>query len=201
MSSRFMSLVGLALIIGALTLGLAWYTSSPLVKRVEASVNASSDSVVRTSSDTASILGTPTISAAFIDEVLAHYGSPAAGTGKALYEDGGMYGIDPAFALAFFWHESQFGLKGAAHDTKSLGNIICTPGYPSCIGRFRAYSSWEAGYLDWFRLLKSEYIPRGLTTVDTIIPVYAPGSENNVPAYVSSVRSMVAALRSGRMGV
>ncbi|EFH87268.1 glucosaminidase domain-containing protein [Ktedonobacter racemifer] len=199
--SRFMSLFGLLLIIGAFTLGLAWYSSSPLVKRVEASGNTLSDGVVRMSSDTASILGTPSISAAFIDKVLAHYGSPAAGTGKALYEDGDMYGIDPAFALAFFWHESTFGLYGAAHATKSLGNIICTSGYPSCIGRFRAYSSWEAGYLDWFRLLKSEYIPRGLTTVDAIIPVYAPGSENNVPAYVSAVKQMVAALRSGRMGV
>ncbi|GHO52182.1 glucosaminidase domain-containing protein [Ktedonobacter robiniae] len=199
--SRFINLFGLLLIIGAFTVGLAWYSSAPLVKRVKASVNASSDSVVRTSSDTASILGTPTISAAFIDQVLAHYGSPAAGTGKALYEDGGMYGIDPAFALAFFWHESKFGLYGAAHDTKSLGNIICTSGYPSCIGRFRAYSSWAAGYLDWFRLLKSEYIPRGLTTVDTIIPVYAPGSENNVPAYVSAVKQMVVALRSGHLEV
>ena len=51
------------------------------------------------------VTGPPTISAAFIDQVLSASGSPAAGTGQALYELGVETGIDPVYALAFFLHE------------------------------------------------------------------------------------------------
>ncbi len=51
------------------------------------------------------VLGKPTITADFINQVLASYNSPAAGKGQALYGLGVKYGIDPAFALAFFMHE------------------------------------------------------------------------------------------------
>src|SRR5579859_6395386 len=65
-----------------------------------------------------SVVGPPTVSAAFINRVLAAYHSPAAGKGQALYDLGVKYGIDPAFALAFFMHESSFGTSGEA--AKSL---------------------------------------------------------------------------------
>src|SRR5438128_2528842 len=61
-----------------------------------------------------SVLSAPTITADFINRVLASYNSPAAGKGQALYNYGVQYGIDPAFALAFFLHESQFGTAGVA---------------------------------------------------------------------------------------
>src|SRR6476620_9551319 len=41
--------------------------------------------------------GNPTISADFINNVLAHYDSPASGKGQALYDDGVKYDIDPAY--------------------------------------------------------------------------------------------------------
>src|SRR6266700_4416983 len=53
-----------------------------------------------------SIEGKPTLSAAFVDKVLAAAGSKAAGTGQALYDRSVQYGIDDAYALAFFQHES-----------------------------------------------------------------------------------------------
>lgn len=56
-------------------------------------------------SDASSVVGPPTVTAAFIDRVLIAYGSPAAGTGQALYDEGVATGIDPVFALAFFLHE------------------------------------------------------------------------------------------------
>src|SRR5258708_10586270 len=59
-----------------------------------------------------SVVGAPTISADFIDKVLAAYGSPASGKGQALYDLGVKYGIDPVFALAMFQHESSFGKTG-----------------------------------------------------------------------------------------
>ncbi len=52
-----------------------------------------------------SVVGEPTIDAAVVDAVLAKYGSPAAGTGRAWVQLGQQYGIDPAYALAFFIHE------------------------------------------------------------------------------------------------
>ncbi|HLX40890.1 MAG TPA: hypothetical protein VKR42_10165, partial [Ktedonobacteraceae bacterium] len=49
-----------------------------------------------------SVIGKPTITADFINRVLSAYNSPAAGKGQSLYDLGVKYGIDPAFALAFF---------------------------------------------------------------------------------------------------
>ena len=144
------------------------------------------------------VVGRPTMSAHFINRVLAAYHSPAANTGQALHDDGVMYGIDPVFALAFFLHESNFGTAGIAQVTHSLGNIRCTPGYPSCYQGFRQYSTWQDGYLDWYKLIRNIYVTQWrLTTVDQIIPVYAPSSDNNnVQAYIAAVEQAVIAWRS-----
>ncbi len=80
-------------------------------------------------SQTYEVLGQPSLSADFINQVLDHYQSPAAGKGKALYDYGVKYGIDPAYALAFFMHESSFGKTGVAKVTRSLGNIRASGGY------------------------------------------------------------------------
>src|SRR5919202_1805700 len=122
-------------------------------------------------------MGPPTISVAQIERVLAQYGSPAAGLGQKLYDLGVKYGINPAFALAFFVHESGCGTKGVARFTKSLGNIRWTPGFDSYEG-YRNYSSWEAGMEDWYGLIRDQYVQQwGLSTVDAIIPVYAPSAD------------------------
>src|SRR5579885_485567 len=80
------------------------------------------------------VTGSPSISAAFINRVLAAYRSPAANTGQALYSLGVRYDIDPAYALAFFMHESGFGRYGMATVTRSLGNLRCIPAYPCLNG-------------------------------------------------------------------
>src|SRR6266516_4305998 len=69
-----------------------------------------------------SVLGPPSVSATFINRVLAAYHSPAAGLGQALYDDGVNTGIDPVYVLAFFMHESSFGTTGEARKTLALGN-------------------------------------------------------------------------------
>ena len=148
-----------------------------------------------------SVIGRPSLSASFINHVLTVYHSPATGLGQAMYADSLHAGIDDVFALAFFFHESQFGRLGIAAVTHSLGNIVCTLGYPSCIGRFRSYASWKAGCLDWFHLITSLYVPRGLTTVERIVPIYAPASENDVSAYIAAVMAAVTTWRSGRVEV
>src|SRR5207248_996056 len=79
------------------------------------------------------------------------------GTGQALYDLSLRYGIADEYALAFFLHESSFGTTGVARVTRSLGNIRCSDGY-RCIDGYRAYLTWEAGYEDWYKLIKDGYL-------------------------------------------
>src|SRR5947209_7914307 len=71
-----------------------------------------------------SVVGKPSLSVDFMNKVLAYYHSPAAGKAQALYDDGIKYGLDSAYALAFFMHESSFGTTGVARVTLSLSNKI-----------------------------------------------------------------------------
>lgn len=147
-----------------------------------------------------SIVGRPSLSPDFINRVLALAQSPASGTGQALYDLSQKEGIDDAYALAFFQHESSFGTTGVARFTRSLGNIRCSSGY-TCIDGFRAYASWQAGYADWYQLIRNLYIGQWhLTTVAQIIPVYAPGSDgNNVSGYIAAIEQAVAQWRRGEI--
>lgn len=148
----------------------------------------------------------PSVSAQQIDRILASYNSPATGSGAVWYNLGVRYGIDPAFAVAFFIHESGAGtaqnwagLKPDGSTTHNVGNIICA-GYPTCFNRFRDYPSWEAGIEDWYRLIDVEYLQgRGHRTVADIIPVYAPAFENDVDGYVNVVHRLVDQWRQGRI--
>lgn len=148
------------------------------------------------------VTGTPTITADLIDQVLDFYGSPASGKGQALYTLGVQYNVDPVYALAFFMHESSFGTTGVARVTRSLGNIRATPGYESYEG-YRKYKSWEAGFGDWYKLIKQQYVGEWkLSTIDQIVPVYAPSRDHNdVDAYIQSVKSAVDAWRLGEVQV
>jgi hypothetical protein len=144
------------------------------------------------------VVGGPSLSADFINHVLTVADSPAAGTGQALYDLSVQYRIDDAYALATFWHESSYGKAGWAFTDHSLGNIVCA-GYPTCSGRFRWYASWQEGYEDFYRLIAREYAARGLVTLDTIIPVYAPATENDTAEYISTLRNAMHAYRLGQL--
>jgi hypothetical protein len=149
-----------------------------------------------------SVLGKPTISASFIDQVLASYNSPAAGKGQALYDLGVKYGIDPVFALAFFMHESLFGTTGEARATLSLGNLRCIPTRP-CIdqdrGGYAQMNSWVDGFEQWYKLIRNLYIAQwGLVTVDKIIPTYAPNSDgNNEAEYIATLKHEIDTWHAG----
>jgi hypothetical protein len=134
----------------------------------------------------------PSISAATIDRVLEEFGSPAADQGAVFYDLGVRYGIDPAFCVAFFVHESHAGTRGVARFTRSVGNIRCTPGY-RCYEGYRAYDTWESSAEDWYKLITELYIGAwGKRTVAQILPTYAPVGDNNDPAsYIASVTGMV----------
>lgn len=148
-----------------------------------------------------SIIGPPTITASFIDHILDVAQSPAKGIGTVMYRLGTQYDIDPAYALAFFHHESDYGKAGMAISTHSIGNIRCTTGYPcDPSGGYRAYPSYAASVADWYTLIHDVYLANGLTTVQTIIPVYAPSTDHNdESAYIHSVLSDVAQYRQGEV--
>ena len=148
------------------------------------------------------VVGKPSIRADFINRVLDYYHSPARGKGQALYDYGVKYGIDPAYALAFFMHESSFGTTGVATVTRSLGNIRVSEGYKNYDG-YRLYHTWEEGFEDWYKLIADQYVEQWrLTTVDQIVPVYAPSSDNNdVAAYIQAVKSAVDRWRDGTVQV
>jgi hypothetical protein len=157
---------------------------------------------------TYTVVGPPTITAEFIDRVLTAYGSPAAGTGQALYELGVQDGIDPVYALAFFLHEDSFGETGIGAANQSLGNIRCSAGY-ACKSGFRSYATWAEGYQDWYNLILYGYVRGQVTiplaghvcsTVDEIVPVYAPSSDhNNVVAYIAAIKHAVDTWRRGQL--
>jgi hypothetical protein len=149
-----------------------------------------------TGGETWDVRHTPSVDAAAIRQVLQKYNSPAIGAADAMYNLGVEYGIDPAFCLAFFVNESTAGTAGVARTTKSVGNIRTTAGYADYQG-YRKYDSWEQGIEDWYRLIRDLYIGQwNLTTVDQIIPVYAPTFDNNNPDhYVSTVKKLVSTWR------
>ncbi len=155
----------------------------------------------RTGSDKpgTSVVGPPSVSPALIDAVLAEYNSPAAGKGDVIHDLGVQYGIDPAFLLAFFIHESSAGtnshwagLKADGTTTHNVGNIVCTTGW-RCYGRFRDYATWDEGIEDWYKLIHDLYVGEwDRTTLEEIIPKYAPASDNNDEArYIAQVRTLV----------
>ena len=151
-----------------------------------------------------SVLGKPTISADFINQVLASYNSPAAGTGQQMYDLGVKYGIDPVYALAFFMHESLFGSTGVAQTTLSLGNLRCIPTRPCIfrnIGGFAQMNSWVDGYDQWYKLIRNLYVAQwGLVTIDRIIPVYAPSSDHNdVQGYINALKYEIDTWHSGKI--
>ena len=147
-------------------------------------------------------MGKPTISASFINQVLASYNSPAAGKGQTLYDLGVKYGIDPVFALAFFMHESLFGTTGEARATLSLGNSRCIPTRP-CIdqnrGGYAQMYSWEDGFDQWYKLIRNLYVAQwGRVTVDQIIPKYAPNSDgNNEQEYIATLKHEIDTWHAG----
>ena len=168
----------------------------------------------RGASSAYSVLGPPSVSAAFINRVLSAYGSPAAGLGQTIYDQGVRYGIDPVYALAFFWHESSFGTAGEARVTLSPGNERCLADRP-CIdqdrGGYAQMQSWADGFDHWYRLILYGYVEGQVTipiaghvcaTVATIIPVYAPSSDgNDEAAYIAAVEHAVDTWRRGQVWV
>jgi len=201
-------------IVAAVCLGVILLASAPtrtVISRYsqpgEGEIQVASVAAPSTPDGQHSILGQPTISADTINAVLAKFGSPAAGTGQIWLEMGQRYGINPAYALAFFIHESSAGtnrgwagLKADGSTTHNIGNIICA-GYSTCYAGFRDYPSWETGVEDWYKLILREYVEgRGTSTVEQILPIYCPTNDGCLPNdYIQIVNSLVDQWNQGKL--
>jgi Mannosyl-glycoprotein endo-beta-N-acetylglucosaminidase len=148
----------------------------------------------------------PSISYPVFREFLRESDSPAYPEAETMYRACLKEGCDPALVLAFFEHESSMGKMGVAVQTKSIGNIRCTPSY-SCYttegnGSFRKYNSWADSVTDWAKLLKFYRDEWKLVTIDQIIPVYAPAADKNNPnAYIEGVKKRVEQLRARELAL
>ena len=164
----------------------------------EVTTGADSYTSGKSNSSGDSVVGSPTISSQYIENVLSSNGSPATGTGYTLYSYGIQYNIDPAFALAFFLKESSYGKYGVAKDSLSLGNLRCIAS-ARCIGGFAYFDTWQSGYLAWYQLISGPmYVGSGLTTVRQITQKYAPSGDGNDPySYASTVEATVQVYRKG----
>ncbi|GCF10666.1 glucosaminidase domain-containing protein [Dictyobacter arantiisoli] len=95
----------------------------------------------------------------------------------------------------------MFGTIGEAHVTLSLGNLRCYKGV-ACVdqergGGYAKYSSWEQGFHDWYALIHNYYVARGLTTIDKVIPVYAPTPNNADAGYIQSIKHIIDTWHAG----
>jgi hypothetical protein len=137
------------------------------------------------------------VSAEEIDKILEKFDSPAKGKGKYFVSYGQKYGVDPLVALAFFANESTLGKFGVANKTKGIGNREYRSNehkryYQDENGRkWAKYDSWEQSIDDWYNYIQEKYLESGKDTIEEIVPVYAPATENDVNQYVSDIRSFV----------
>lgn len=133
----------------------------------------------------------PTIDPATIEKVLARHKSPSRGLGQDLYDVCSESGVDPAFILAMYSHESNFGNAGVATKTKAWGNV--RPGshwegktQKGAIGEFRSYETHLDGMKDMVNTLLLHYTQKDTPT--QVVNKYAPSSENDVAEYVKQIK-------------
>lgn len=139
--------------------------------------------------------GPPSISAALIDATLAREDSPLAGLGSYIEAQGRRWRVDPVFLLAFVcYFDAPAPLANRLHN---VGHIHAAGNAPSFDG-YRAYATWRQGIDGWYRLIHDLYVSQWhLTTLDAILPVYAPGAgRHDVEAEINAMRGMIDAWRA-----
>ena len=116
------------------------------------------------------------------EAILKEYESPAQGYGYAFTQGCNRTGVDNAYVMAMFIHESTAGKFGVATHTLSSGNIKCTA--EPCYDGFQAYADWAAGINAHFDLLKT-YADGGAPsgkkhdTIRSALMEWAPPEDNN----------------------
>lgn len=121
--------------------------------------------------------------------------------GERIYTFAAWLDIDPAFWLALWSHEQGVPLGGSqiGQATRNPLNIKAYGRWPSISAKgamWNVYSSWQIGYMASILHLKDIYGAAGLLHIETIIPVFAPATDNNNPAsYIAAVLADMRAMQ------
>jgi hypothetical protein len=115
-----------------------------------------------------------------------------------------QYGIDDAYTLAIFHHESGYGRTGEARASRSPGNVRCLDlaHYGDlqtwCKDGYAWFPTWSSGLESMYRLLAGPlYAGAGLVTIKQVIERWAPDSDgNNSAGYVAAVLADVTSWRA-----
>src|SRR5436305_2044012 len=118
------------------------------------------------------VVGSPTLSGDFVDKIFAGIGSPMVGTGKVVEQTARQTNIDDAFAVAVWWVETNDGMAGVGRGDRNPGAVRGSTGYSSGYDGYTLYPSYSAAIVDWFHVLQSRYVSRGLTSVYSISGPY-----------------------------
>lgn len=139
------------------------------------------------------LISTKRITRSLFVGILERAKSPAAPVAADCYDICLSYGLDPAIALAFFQHESTYGKAGRAVTTLNWGNLRKGKRAYKHADGFAHYRDWRESLRDWCDLMLGPiYIGAGRTTVRSVIPIYAPSSDNNTPErYIQAVINAV----------
>lgn len=127
-----------------------------------------------------SVVGEPSLTAAYVDTIFQRVGSPMVSTGKAVEAAAQKQHIDNAFALAVWWVETNDGAAGVGLADNNPGSVRGSVGYPSAYDGYTVYPSFTDAVNYWFSMMKKVYINRGLTTVSTIAGPYVGTSTSNL---------------------
>ncbi len=123
-----------------------------------------------TQAESAYVVGPPTLPAEVVNKILA--GTPMAGNGAVIEEASRNTNIDDAFALGVWWTETNDGAAGVGLSYRNPGGVRSSAGYAVGGGGYTIYPSYAAAINDWFNIVESRYINRGLTSVYTICYPY-----------------------------
>ena len=145
-------------------------------------------------SNSASVVGPPTLPAETVNSILA--GTPMAGLGAVIEEASRNTNIDDAFALAVWWADTNGGAAGVGLSYRNPGGVRGSA--PVGEGGYTIYPSYTDAIYDWFNIIESRYINRGLTSVYTISYPYVGTSgaaswANKVFNLMVRYRAMVSA--------
>jgi hypothetical protein len=66
----------------------------------------------------------------------------------------------------------------------------------TCKSGFRSYATWQAGYEDWYLLIRYYVDQWGKPTVADIVRTYAPSNENDTEGYIIAIEQAVNTWRS-----
>ncbi|GAC1359707.1 MAG: hypothetical protein NVS2B12_32980 [Ktedonobacteraceae bacterium] len=122
--------------------------------------------------DAGDVVGPPTLTAAAVNQIFARVGSPMAGTGTVVEQASRNTNIDDAFALAVWWTETNDGAAGVGSADLNPGSVRGASGYPAAFDGYTIYPSYATAINDWFTLLRTRYVNRGLTSAYSICYSY-----------------------------